>query len=235
MELYAVKYGENFKYANYKTIFHDNKSDDIVPGFVFLYYIAKYQDKTLLFDTGFRGEETAEYYGVNLINVDEEIKAIICDNKVDVIFITHSHFDHTDNLDLYPNAEIIISQAEYDTAVNNYDGSIKKILTSDKLKVVQEEYLYENKFLYKIIGGHTKGSSVIYFEEDDQHYVIAGDECYLIENIDKNIPNGNTYDHKKNADFIADTNTKKLITLPCHDRKILQDYRMISTNVVRII
>lgn len=235
MELYAVRYGIDFKYASFNTIFRNDERRDIAPGFVFLIYIAKYKDNLILFDTGFRDKKRAESFGVDLIPVDEEMKAITGPKKIDTLFITHTHFDHTDNLDLYPDSEIILSQAEYDIALSQYNGSIAEILKSDKVHIVQDEYLYNNKFLFKVIGGHTIGSSVIYFEEKGREYVIAGDECYFIKNVRKNIPNGNVYDSKSNEDFIRDAHDRKLIVLPFHDNTIFDEYEYVSDNIVRIL
>ena len=235
MELYAVRYGIDFKYASFNTIFQNDERRDIAPGFVFLIYIAKYKDNLILFDTGFRDKKRAENFGVDLIPVDEEMKAITGSKKIDTLFITHTHFDHTDNLDLYPDSEIILSQAEYDIAISQYGGNIAEILKSDKVHIVQDEYLYNNKFLFKVIGGHTIGSSVIYFEEKGREYVIAGDECYFIENVQKNIPNGNVYDSKSNEDFIRDAHDRKLIVLPFHDNTIFDEYEHVSDNIVRIL
>lgn len=235
MELYAVKYGVDFKYATYRTIYRGNPSDEIVPGFIFLYYIAKYKDKVILFDTGFRGEEDAENYGVNFIEVEEELKQIFGDVKVDVIFITHTHFDHTDNLDLYPDTEIVISKPEFDEAMSRYSESIRSILSSDKVHIIQEEYLYEEKFLFKVIGGHTLGSSVIYFNDEEKQYVIAGDEVYFIDNVKNNIPNGNVCDCVKNENFIMDAHKRNLITLPYHDNKVMENYIPVTKNIVKII
>lgn len=46
MELYAIRYAENFKYATYGTIFRGaENADEKVPGFIFLYYLAKHNGK----------------------------------------------------------------------------------------------------------------------------------------------------------------------------------------------
>lgn len=72
LELYAIKYGE----SNFKTkyIYHDMASSHEYTAFLWLYYLAKYNNKILLFDTGFRNKHEASKWGVRLINVDDEIK-----------------------------------------------------------------------------------------------------------------------------------------------------------------
>lgn len=167
--------------------------------------------------------------------MEEELSRFLAIDKIDTIFITHSHFDHTDNLDLYPDSEIIISKPEHAVAMGKYNDSIRNILSSNRAHIVQDEYRYGDKFLFLVIGGHTEGSSVIYFDEGEKHYVMAGDECYFLENMEKNIPNGNVYNASKNASFIKDAHDRGLIAVPCHDNKIFDNYARISENIVRII
>ncbi len=237
MELYAIRYGENFKYATYGTIYRGaENAAEKVSGFIFVYYLAKYNDKVMLFDTGFRDETTAVNMGITLLDVEHEVKNILDDPLgIDMIFITHSHFDHIDNLDLYKNSQIIIAKTEYDIAMNERPIPVQTQLRSKHPVLIEDEYVFDNKFYFKVIGGHTPGSSVIYFEEKDKNYVITGDECYVCDNMLKNIPNGMCTDYLKNEEFIADGHNKGLIPLPYHDNKVFADYEQISENIVRII
>jgi glyoxylase-like metal-dependent hydrolase (beta-lactamase superfamily II) len=174
--------------------------------------------------------------GITLLDVENEIENIIGDPFcIDIIFITHSHFDHIDNLDLYDKPSIIISKLEYDITMDKSPNSVKEKLESNNVILVEDEYIFDDKFRFKVIGGHTLGSSVIYFEEGKQNYVITGDECYACDNISRNIPNGSCTDNQKNEKFISDTYNKGLIPLPYHDNKIFLKYTQISKNIVRII
>lgn len=236
MELYAVKYAEHFKPGTYQCVYRGHRSEELVPGFVFLYFILKVDHKIILIDTGFRNKKIAEYYKIDLIDVQDEVNRLLGDNyKADVIFITHSHFDHSDNLDLYPESEIVIAKAEYDIALEKYKGAVKKVLLSHKLHFVEDEYLYQGKFLFRVIGGHSPGSSVIYFEEEGRHYVLTGDECYSCDNIIKNIPSGVYFNGVNNIEFIADAHNRSLIPLTFHDDKLFEIYEPVSRHIVRII
>lgn len=236
MELYAIKYGQNFTYATEETIYRGMRDSKKVPEFIFLYYLAKYNDRIILFDTGFRDKIFAANMGITLIDIENEVKNIL-DSRgcVDIVFITHSHFDHIDNLDLYDKSAVIISKLEYDIAINQSPDPVKRRLKTNNVITTRDEYIYDNKFRFKVIGGHTAGSSVIYFEEEGKQYVITGDECYSCDNILKNIPIGFYADSQKNENFITDAYTSGLIPLPYHDAKIITNYQHISENIVRII
>lgn len=237
MELYAIKYGDNFLYGTKGAVFRGAENpSELYDGFCFMYYLAIHNGKRILFDTGFRNSDQAKSVGITLFDIEDEIKMIV-ENlyDADMIFITHSHFDHIDNLDLYNNPKIIISEPEYDVALEKSPETVKQKLKSCDVLKVKDEYIYDYIFRFKVIGGHSIGSSVIYFSQGDNSYVLTGDECYAVDNIIKNIPIGFTHDGGRNKDFINDAYIKKIVPLPYHDNKVFLSYKPISEHIVRII
>ena len=70
--------------------------------------------------------------GITLYDTSRELENIGLHNyKVDTVFITHSHYDHINNLDLYQCQSIIISDKEYEYALENSPDAVKhKLQTS---------------------------------------------------------------------------------------------------------
>lgn len=234
VELYAIKYGESS--FNMKFIYQDMASSGETTEFAWLYYLVKYNGKVILFDTGFRNRHESSKWGVTFKNIEAEISKLIDGPaSVDVVFITHSHFDHIDNLDLYENASIIIAKEECQSALKKAPRTVKKRLKQADVIQVTEEYVYDDKFCFKVIGGHSTGSSVIYFNDNSNFYVITGDECYFCDNLSSLRPIGVYADIHKNTTFIKDAQEKGLIPLTFHDPKIFDTYKHISENIVRII
>lgn len=130
---------------------------------------------------------------------------------------------------------VIISELEYDTALEQSPDAVRQKLQSCEVIRVKDEFLYEDKFLFKVIGGHSIGSSVIYFEEGGNQYVITGDECYMCDNLIYNKPIGIVHDAASNNAFIANAHNKRLIPLPFHDNRVFIDYERVSENIVKII
>lgn len=234
MELYAVHYANEFKYANYRTIYHKDERTELVPGFVFLYYIAKIGELVILFDTGFRSEETAKGYDTHLLDVKEEVLALT-DGRADIIFITHEHFDHVENLDLYQGADIIVAKDAWEELQKSYPLITDQLMLTSKIQIVEDEFEVQGSFCFKVIGGHTKGSSVIYFNEGGEKFVISGDETYLLDNFERQIPNGVVYSLEKNRNFIKQVHKEGMIPLPSHDMSIIERYPRVSEHIVRII
>ena len=234
MELYAVHYANEFKYANYRTIYHNDERTMLVPGFAFLYYVAKLEDQVVLFDTGFQNEETAKSFDTHLLDVREEVLALT-GGRADIIFITHEHFDHVENLEMYQGADIIIAKDAWEEMQKAYPKLTSQLMLTSKINIVEDEFEVQGSFYFKVIGGHTKGSSVIYFNEGEERFVISGDETYLLDNFERQIPNGNVYSLEKNWEFIKQVYNEGIIPLPSHDAAIIEKYPRISEHIVRII
>ena len=71
-----------------------------------------------------------------------------------------------------------------------------------KVEVFDKDTTLYGRFIIKKISGHTKGSSVVFFNHDNNNYCFTGDEIYLKNNVTKNIGNGSVVNHKNNIDFI---------------------------------
>jgi glyoxylase-like metal-dependent hydrolase (beta-lactamase superfamily II) len=67
------------------------------------------------------------------------------------------------------------------------------------------------------IGGHSKGSCIVEIESDDKIYIIAGDECYKRECLNKKNPTGASCDRNASREFIEKYSDKKYTVLLCHD------------------
>ena len=154
MKLYGVRYGKDFKYVG--------------PDFPFLYYLVEIEGHFFMFDTTFSSQELAEAMGVNLFLIDRELKEVFGQiPNIDSIIITHSHWDHINDIWKYPDAKIYISRVGYELAMKDGDSQVKERLIAGKsqLILIEDEACIEERFHYWLIGGHSMDSAVVWFEE----------------------------------------------------------------------
>lgn len=201
--IYSVKYGESM-FSN-RFVFYNDKSG-AASKFSWMFYFIEYGEKKILIDTGFNNQKSVNIFGISnfkdpVIILNEN--GISPDAITDVI-ITHSHFDHIGNVHKFRNARIIIQSEEF--AALNRDkqlADVRKFLKGNsRVTVFNDSIMLYDKFMVKKIGGHTKGSSVVFFEDGGEKYCFTGDEVYLTDNVEKNTGNGSVVDHKRNVDFI---------------------------------
>ncbi len=96
---------------------------------------------------------------------------------VDTVVLTHSHDDHTGNLDMFPNAEIYIQAGGEDE------------IKGKNINVVEGEMKLCNGVRIIPTPGHTMDSMSV-FVDADRNYVIAGDAIPLEDNYVKMVPPG---------------------------------------------
>ena len=111
--------------------------------------------------------------------IKKEIEKIVPLTKVDIVLLTHLHYDHAGNVELFPNAEIYaddedIEDCRYDSRKFNFyvseevDEILKKELISlpveiGSLKVIK-------------VPGHTRGS--VAFLDEERKLLFSGDTLF---------------------------------------------------------
>ncbi len=220
LKIYAVRYGSSL--FQKKFVFYGDKSGGTVP-FSWMFYYIEYGDRKILIDTGFNDTQIAKSFGIRDF---KDPLSILKDNGIDAeqitdVIITHSHFDHIGNAHRFKNARFIINKDELDTLrKGNSLSDVKKFLNGNlKVTVFDESMVLYDIFTVQKFGGHTKGSSVVFFNQGEDRYCFTGDEIYLVDNITRNIGNGSGVNHSNNMRFInlVTKGNHKLFTL--HDNK----------------
>jgi glyoxylase-like metal-dependent hydrolase (beta-lactamase superfamily II) len=238
MKLYGIRYAKGFRYGTMETVLRTQKGNhELIADFSFFYYLAETEGKHFLIDTGFRDRRVAAEMGVSLLPIEKEIMQVFGSfPEIDAIFLTHSHWDHINNIDLYPNARLIMSRLTYENAVSEGTSEVidRLLETKARISLVEERECFYDRFHFEVIGGHTLDSSVLYFQMGNDTYCITGDECYFCDNMDKDIPIGISVCGEKNERFIRKAHERGWIPLPFHDAGILKRYDRLTENIVRM-
>jgi len=206
MEIIPLNYGKSV--LSEKMIFlggDENKFRKIV----FKVYLIKTEQKVILVDVGC--ETMPGFIMDDFIGTIQALKNInVCPEEITDVIITHSHHDHIECVKYFKNAVIHIENSEYNYGKKYIPDSFKLNKFIDRFKIC------ENVTAIKI-GGHSIGSCIVEVKKSNKIYIIAGDECYLRECLDKKIPTGSYYDKEKSEDFIKMYSDKKYDVLMCHD------------------
>ncbi len=116
-------------------------------------------------------------------------------SQISKVFLTHSHYDHMSGITHFENAEIYMSEKEYQY-LHSENHAHKQYLT-DAIVFIEQKKSNRALFLIKntyqkeeiccqVVGGHTPGSMLVYIGE----YLFTGDVVFLLENVSKEIPIG---------------------------------------------
>ncbi len=217
LKIYALKYGQS--YFQNRFIYYKDKSKK-KSKFHWLFYYLEYQKGKILIDTGFESKKYQKMFGVKFKHPIKVLKMLnVNPEQITDIIITHSHFDHIENIKYFKNANIIIQKDELKKYLKKKSSYfIKKQLEKGKVFTFNQQYkLYELIIINKV-GGHTKGSSVVKINYKNKNYLFVGDECYFRKGCMNEMASGSYFNFKKNINFLKSLkNEGNLVIFPFHD------------------
>jgi glyoxylase-like metal-dependent hydrolase (beta-lactamase superfamily II) len=173
------------------------------------------------------------------------------DDITDVI-ITHMHWDHADGMDLFPKARIWLQKDEYIYYTGEAwqsprtHGGIEPddVLAAVKLNLAGRVNLVNGdaqQILPGItcyIGGkHTFQSQYVGVNTKSGTVILASDNMYLYENMEKHVPIAQTLDAASNLraqDRMKQLAASPRLIVPGHDPAVFEKFPKVSERVVRI-
>ena len=174
---------------------------------------------------------------------------LAADSVTDVI-ISHIHWDHLDGADLFPKANVWIQREEYthyvgddgvalDAAIDSVDAAmLAELNQAGRVHMVNGDAQEILPGIIAYTGGkHTFASQYVGVHTAKGTVVVASDNCYLYENLDKHRPIAQTLDAKSNLD--AQDRMRRLASkpqwiVPGHDPAVFQRFRSVGVGVVAI-
>lgn len=209
----------------------------------------------VLFDAGFyRDKFLKAWKPTDFQRPSEAISKIGLEpDAITDIIISHVHWDHLDGADLFPRAKLWIQKAEYDHYVD--DSGLPKadgIDTVDAAMLAQFKKAGRLRLIdgdgKEIIPGitvytggrHTFASEYIGVKTAKGTVVLASDNAYMYENIEKHVAIGATFSP---ADTIANVAAQDRmhhiasdahLILPGHDPEIFTRFPTPGSGVAKI-
>jgi glyoxylase-like metal-dependent hydrolase (beta-lactamase superfamily II) len=170
--------------------------------------------------------------------------------EVSDIIITHIHWDHLDGADLFPTATVWLQREEYDRYVDGRGqpkaGAIDKENAAMLFNLKKEGRLElvegDDKEIVAGVrvhtgGRHTHGSQYVSVRTPRGRVVLASDNLYLYENLERGVPIAQTVDAQSN--LLAQ---KRMISLasdqsfviPGHDPAVFERFPLVKPGVAAI-
>jgi len=196
-EIYAVRYAHHDRQSP-ENFLGGDPHDILQPLAYFVWAIVGPRGHFVV-DTGFDAA-MAEKRGRTLLKpVDEGLKAIGLDaSAVEDVIVTHMHYDHTGNHDLFPRARYHVQDDEMAYATGRYvcHRHIRIPFEADDVvamvrKVFADRVVFHDGtdqiapgITVHRIGGHSKGLQCVRVKTRRGHVVLASDASHLYAHID---------------------------------------------------
>lgn len=168
------------------------------------------------------------------------------------IIISHMHWDHADGMDLFPNAKIWIQKEEYNyyTSAAWQPGgqtggidpedvlTLVKLNTEHKVNLVDGDAREIMDGIKVYTGGrHTFASQYVGVRTASGTVVIASDNMYLYENLQKHVPIAQTFDADSNLkaqDRMKQLASRPDLIVPGHDPAVFIKFPKPGNGVAKI-
>ena len=203
-EVTIVKFGtrstvKSDVYLNFHI--YDRPNDPVEMDYFF--WVLRNAERTLVVDTGFSKHGGEVRNRTFLIDPAEAFRALGVDpdDAPDVV-VTHAHYDHIGNLDLFPKSRIIMAREELAFWLGEF---AERRQFKHSIEVEELDYLdranREGRVLtfdrelqiapgvtVLTVGGHTPGQAILTIETSEGQVVLASDAIHYYEEYEADLP-----------------------------------------------
>jgi glyoxylase-like metal-dependent hydrolase (beta-lactamase superfamily II) len=200
-EVYALKYAYNDRRSSENFIGGD-PHDRPMPLDYFVWLI-RGNGRDVVVDTGFSAAMAAKRKRDHIRCPTEALRTLQCDaTKVKDVVVTHLHYDHVGNFELFPKATFHLQEKEMNYATGKYmcqDCFRGAFEAEDVAGMVREVYAGRVRFhdgdaelfpgiSLHLIGGHTMGLQVVRVATRRGWVVLASDASHFYANMEQARP-----------------------------------------------
>lgn len=250
-EVYAVRYATLLGYPTHELVAGADTSrrSDLA---MTVWLLKGPGDRRVLVDAGFyRDEFVLDAKPTDFHRSSEVLESLgVAPGSITDIIISHVHWDHLDGAILYPNARVWIQRAEYEyyvgpkgealhADITRVDAFMLATLrTAGRVELVDGDAKEIIPGIRVYTGGrHTYASQYAVVNTRAGNVVIASDNVYLYENMDRHAPIGTTFDAAANLRaqdrMMGLAGTRRLV-IPGHDQAVFDRFPHVRQDVVRI-
>jgi len=251
-EIYAIRYATlpAFPVAELVAGADPNRKVDAA----MMIWLVRGGGRNILVDSGFYHDRFfKDWHVIDFVKPSDALKPLgVKPEDITDVIITHMHWDHADGMDLFPNARIWIQKDELQyyagEAWQSKDthGGIDEedVLTLVKLNT-QGRVGMVNGDAQEIIPGvtcytggrHTYASQYVGVNTSAGIVVLASDNMYLYENLEKHVPIAATLDAASNLhaqDRMKQMASRPGLIIPGHDPAVIAKFPNPAPGIAKI-
>ncbi len=201
-QVYALRYALHERYGRENFLRASDLHDGPMPMDYFI-WVVRSGERAIVVDTGFSAE-TARKRGRQLLRpVDEALSLLGVDaSAVEDVVITHLHYDHAGNLDLFPRARFHLQDREMSFATGRnmchsclrYPFDVEDVvrmvraLYADRVRFYDGDAEIAEGVSLHHVGGHSDGLQMVRVETARGAIVLASDAAHYYANIETGNP-----------------------------------------------
>jgi glyoxylase-like metal-dependent hydrolase (beta-lactamase superfamily II) len=251
-EIYAIRYGTlpGFQVSSLVAGAERDRKLDIA----MMVWLVRGNGHTILVDAGFYREQfMRQWHPTDYVKPSEAIARLnLKPEDITDVVVTHMHWDHADGVDLFPKARVWIQKDE----LEYYAGSawqsrgthggidpddvlaIVKLNTQGRVGLVNGDAQEIMPGITCYLGGkHTYASQFLGVNTAQGTVVLARDNMYLYENMEKHAAIAQTLDVQSNLkaqDRMKQLAADPKLVIPGHDPEVMTRFPNPQPGVAKI-
>ena len=208
--------------------------------------------RRVLVDAGFYRQKFLDSWKpADFVRPSEAVRHLGMDpDSVTDVIISHVHWDHLDGADLFRNARVWIQRAEYEyhvgadgaplhSAIDTLDARMLLALhQAGRVTLVEGDAQEILPGITAYTGGkHTYASQYVGVRTAKGTVVVASDNVYLYENLDRHVPIAQTLDATSNLaaqDRMRKIASASRLIVPGHDPLVFERFPRAGPGAVKI-
>jgi glyoxylase-like metal-dependent hydrolase (beta-lactamase superfamily II) len=250
-EVYAIRYATIQDFAVSGLIAGADKSRKM--DIAMMVWLIKGEGRNVLVDAGFyRDQFMKQWHPVDYTKPSEAVAKLgLKPEDITDVIISHIHWDHADGFDLFPKAKIWIQKDELEYyAGQAWQGhrrtaadpetiiGLVTLNTQGRVGLVNGDAQQILPGITCYIGGkHTYQSQYVGVATAAGTVILASDNVYLYENLEKRLPIAQTLDADSNLraqDRMKDLAANVKLIVPGHDPAVMKNFPEVAPGVVKI-
>ncbi|MGA2269090.1 MAG: N-acyl homoserine lactonase family protein [Bryobacteraceae bacterium] len=251
-EVYAIRYATlpDFRVADLVAGADGARKLDIA----MMVWLVRGNGRNILVDSGFYHDQFfRQWHVTDFVKPSDAVKrAGVNPEEITDVIITHLHWDHADGMDLFPKARIWIQKEELQyyageawQSARTHGGidpddvlQLVKLNTQGRVGLVNGDAQEILPGVTCYTGGkHTYASQFVAVNTGAGTVVLASDNVYLYENLEKHVPIAATLDAASNLraqDRMKQLAASPRLVIPGHDPAVMTNFPHPQPGVARI-
>jgi glyoxylase-like metal-dependent hydrolase (beta-lactamase superfamily II) len=239
-EIYAVHYGHHDRQSPANYIGGD--AHDILQPLDYYIWAVVGEEATYILDTGFDAAMGRKRKRVLVRPIDDGLKALaIAPDRVEDVIVSHLHYDHAGNHDIFPRAKYHLQDAEmaYATGRCMCHGFLKTPFEVEDV-VAMLRKVFAGRVVFHDgadeiapgitvhrIGGHSKGLQCLRVKTRRGYVVLAADATHLYNHFEEGRVFPTTYNPAEvleGYEMLRKLASSTAHIIPGHDPDVLRRY-----------